>query len=194
MLILASQSSVRRKILAEAGIPFTAQSPAMDENAAKKSFPTTEAGPLAEALAAAKALSVSGLQPEAHVIGADQTLSCEGEIFHKPSSIDGARRQLIGLRGRTHVLHSALSCARNGKIIWAFRDDAALTMRLFSEVFLDNYLAVSGPAAMTSVGCYQLEGQGVQLFDRIEGDYFTVLGLPLLPLLKFLREIGKLPS
>jgi len=123
------------------------------------------------------------------VIGADQTMACEGAAYDKPADMAAARTHLQQLRGRTHTLHSAVSIVRDGESLWAHLDDARLTMRDFGDDVLDDYLVQTGDAALTSVGCYRLEGLGAHLFTRIEGDFFTILGLPLLPLLGFLRQV-----
>lgn len=193
-LILASTSRIRGELLAKAGITFEALAPDVDETELKRSAPGLSPGDLAQKLAAAKAVSVTNRYPGALVIGADQVLNLGGRAFDKPDSIETARRQLTDLRGRRHVLETALCCAEDGKIVWRHLGQAQLTMRDFSESFLADYLREVGPDVMTSVGGYKLEGRGAQLFDKIEGDYFTILGLPLLPLLDFLRRRGVLPA
>jgi septum formation protein len=191
-LALASTSRIRGELLSKAGLAFTAMHPEVDENALKKSLKAASPGDLAQSLAAAKAVSVANRMPEALVIGADQVLNLAGKAFDKPGSRDEARRHLLELRGRPHVLETAICCASAGKILWDHLGRATLTMRAFSENFLDDYLDHMGSDITTSVGAYKLEGLGVQLFDSIEGDYFTILGLPLLPLLDFLRRQGAL--
>lgn len=190
-LILASGSRTRLAMLVEAGLEMRAVTPDLDERAAEA--PLREAGlggaDIAMVLAEAKALSV-GPQSGALVVAADQTLTCEGRRFDKPADMAMARRQLLALRGRTHTLHSALAVARDGEVVFSHLDEAHLAMRDFTPAFLGRYLAAIGDEALASVGGYRLEGRGVQLFDRIEGDYFTILGLPLLPLLAFLRGEG----
>jgi septum formation protein len=189
-LILASGSAVRATLLRQAGLVFEIQNSRVDEDVIKESFTVsnnTDIDALTLELAAAKANAVSALHPNALVIGADQILSCENHRYDKPRDMDEARANLMKFRGRPHRLHSGVVIAQAGKIIWQHSDHADLTMRDFSDAFLDNYLAEVGPKVMASVGCYQLEGLGVQLFDKIEGDYFTILGLPLLPLLEVLR-------
>jgi septum formation protein len=126
------------------------------------------------------------------VIGADQVLELDGERLTKPADMEEARRQLLRLSGRTHQLHSAIACARGGGILWQHSETAHLTMRKFSPAFVGHYLAAIGAGALNSVGAYQLEGRGIQLFDKVDGDYFGILGLPLLPLLAFLRSEGVL--
>jgi septum formation protein len=148
------------------------------------------AGDIARMLAKAKAEDVSRRHPQAVVIGADQVLALEGDLFSKPDSAASARRDLLRLRGRTHTLHSAVALARGGKTDWSHVATASLTMRAFSDQYLDRYLERCGPAVQTSVGAYQIEGPGIGLFERVEGDYFTIIGLPLLPLLAELRRRG----
>jgi septum formation protein len=149
---------------------------------------------LATILATEKACAVSRRDPEALVIGADQLLACGTEWLDKPRDLGEARHQLLGLRGRTHVLATAVCAAREGVPIWHATSAPELTMRHFTEEFLDAYLAAEGEALLSSVGAYRLEGRGVQLFSRISGDYFAILGLPLIELLGFLRERGLLPA
>jgi septum formation protein len=187
-IILASTSKIRNSILLNAGLSFSCQAPSLDEETAKSNLGDISAKNLASELAKLKALSIEATT--GIVIGADQTLSCHNTIFHKPESLTAARSQLNELRGETHTLHSALACTQNGKIIWSTCEEAHLTMRNFSDSFLETYISVCGNDIQNAVGGYQLEKQGVQLFDEIEGDYFTILGLPLLPLLTFLRKSG----
>jgi septum formation protein len=149
---------------------------------------------LAEALAELKARQVTSRHPGVIVLGGDQILECEGRRFDKPASPAEARRQLQDLAGRGHRLISTVVAFRDGQRLWHHAGEARLTMRRFSEDFLDAYLAAAGPAVLDSVGGYQLEGPGVQLFSKVEGDYFTILGLPLLPLFEFLRAQGELPT
>lgn len=193
-LILATASTARRAVLAAAGLRFTAQAAAVDEAAIKESaqaegIPVEDAAML---LAEAKAQRIARRHPEALVIGADQMLVCEGRWFDKPVGMDGAREHLRALRGRTHELVSAMVCWRGGARIWQHLARPRLTMRDFSDDYLEAYLAAEGEAVLTSVGAYRLEGLGVQLFDRIEGEHSAILGLPLLPLLGFLRQHGVL--
>lgn len=187
-LVLASKSDVRGKILAAAGLRFEIRPAQIDERAEE-----AKAGPLdpvavARLLARKKAGSVAATQPGRLVLGADQTLAHGGKRFSKPANRAEAARQLRELRGRTHELNSALALVRDGQVQFEHVDHARLTMRDFSDAFLNDYLDMAGAAALASVGGYQLEGVGVHLFERVEGDYFTILGLPLLPLLAFLRE------
>ena len=183
-------------LLANAGVVFQVVPAALDEREAEK--PLLEAGATPEdvalALAMAKAVMVSELHPEALVIGADQTLDLDGSRLTKPADMEAARRQLLSLAGRVHHLHSAVACAKSGALIWQAVDSAHLTMRNLAPDFIGRYLTQAGPAVLQSVGAYQLEGLGAQLFDSVEGDYFTVLGLPLLPLLGCLRMQGVLDS
>lgn len=192
-VILASTSRARGALLAGAGVAFTAESPGVDEAEAKGRLLSEGADPkkVAEVLAGLKAVAVSARKPGL-VIGADQTLELDGELFDKAENLEQARVRLAAMRGRTHRLHSAVVVAQNGAPVWETTDTAHLHMRDFSDRFLDAYLAESGPELLGSVGCYLLEGPGVQLFERIEGDYFTILGLPLLGLLEFLRQQGAL--
>lgn len=194
LLILASASAVRASLLRQAGLDFHVRDSRVDEDAVKKSFAgSTDDGDtdaLALRLAEEKALAVSRAEPGALVIGADQIMSCETRRFDKPRDMVEARDNLLFLRGRTHTLHSAVVLALDGEVVWGHSARADLAMRDFSDTFLDWYLKTLGEKVKTSVGCYQLEGPGIQLFERIEGDYFTILGLPLLPLLAELRDRG----
>ncbi|MFO1161754.1 MAG: Maf family protein [Reyranellaceae bacterium] len=191
-LILASASPSRRLLLAQAGLDFAIEPSGVDEDEVKRSLLGEHARPgdIATTLAEMKAKRVSARHIGALVIGADSTLACNGRLFDKPPTLAAARQQLAELGGKTHELHSAVVVARNGARIWQAADHGLLTMRPFSDSFLDAYLARAGEAVCTSVGAYQLEGLGAHLFSRIEGDYFTILGLPLLPLLAFLAEHG----
>lgn len=199
-LILASGSAVRRKLLTDAGLAFTAEDSRVDEDAIKAGFAGSdrnteeETDELALKLAEAKALAVSAKNEGALVVGADQILSCEGRRYDKPKSMEEARANLLAFRGRPHILHSGLVLVKDGGTLWNLTARATLTMREFSETFLDAYLAEAGERVMKSVGCYQLEGPGVQLFEKIEGDYFSILGLPMLPLLDELRRHGVVKS
>jgi septum formation protein len=193
-LVLASTSSIRGELLTRAGLAFDAVHPEVDENELKKTSTAVSPGSLALSLAAAKAVSVANRIPDALVLGADQVLNLQGRAFDKPESVDAARRQLVDLRGQSHVLETALCCVLGGDVVWQHLGRATLRMRSFSDGFLDEYLRQMGPEVTTSVGAYKLEGLGAQLFDAIEGDYFTILGLPLLPLLDFLRRQGALAA
>jgi septum formation protein len=185
----------RQRMLADAGLSFTAVAPSCDEDFAKARFRSEALAPRAqaEALAELKALSVSGTEP-GFVIGADQMLAIDGAVLDKPASAMEAREHLRRLRGRSHELITAAVVAEGGAVIWRCVAIPRLTMRRFSDAFLDAYLETAGDHVLRSVGAYQLEGLGAQLFEQVEGDYFSVLGLPLLPLLKFLRERGELAS
>ena len=188
-LILASKSPARMMLLKNAGISCEAMPATVDERAIEGPLVAAGRNPaeIALALAEAKARAVSRMEPAATVIGADQTLEAGGERWHKPGSIGQARRQLEELAGRTHALHSGVAAARAGEVVWRYLDTARLTMRALSASFIEAYLARIGDDALASVGAYQVEGSGIQLFDRIEGDFFTILGMPLLPLLGWLR-------
>ncbi len=191
-LVLASGSAARQAMLSAAGIAFTADPPAVDEAGVKAALGTegASAGDVAEALAELKATRISRRAPGALVLGCDQMLDCEGTWFDKAETLEEARAALQSLRGRTHRLLSAAVIVRDGQRVWHQVAEARLTMRPFSDDFLDGYLAAAGPDILGSVGCYHIEGLGVQLFDRIQGDTFTIRGLPLLPLLGFLRGWG----
>ncbi|MCR4524357.1 MULTISPECIES: Maf family protein [Bosea] len=190
-LILASGSATRRDMLLAAGIPVEVVKPDIDERAVEK--PLVDRGvpadQVAAALACAKALAVSRDRPGRLVLAADQTLTCDGVPFHKPVDMVAAERQITALAGRTHELHSAVVIARNGAPLAEELEAARLTMRPLQPEFIARYLAVAGSAALSSVGGYQIEGPGAQLFDRIEGDHFTILGLPLLAVLTALRDL-----
>lgn len=195
-VVLASASPARAALLRAAGVAMSVDVAAIDETEVKASLVTAGAAPdaIADKLAELKAQRVSRRHPGSLVIGADQVLDCEGVLFDKPADLAEARRQLLALRGRRHQLSSAVVLVRDGARIWQHTGRASLVMREFSPAFLERYLESVGAAALQSVGGYQLEGLGAQLFARIEGDYFTILGLPLLPLLDILREHGVLPS
>jgi len=195
MIVLASASSARRALLAAAGVGVTVDPARIDENPVKRSLRDSRTHPaaIAENLAVLKALDASVRAPGALVIGADQTLDLNGTDFDKPRDRAEARSQLQALRGQTHRLYSAVAVVRGGETRWRHVAEACLTMRDFSDAFLDDYLDRSGASVLSSVGGYQLEGLGAQLFSAIEGDFFTILGLPLLPLLEFLRIDGDLP-
>lgn len=191
-LILASASSARQSVMAAAGLIFTAQAAAVDEAAIKESTRAEglPAGEAAMLLAEAKARRIAGRRPEALVIGADQILVCDEAWFDKPPDLAAARTQLMALRGKPHELVTAVVCWRNGRRIWQHLARPRLSMREFSEPFLDAYLAAEGEAVLGSVGAYRLEGLGVQLFSAIEGEHSAILGLPMVPLLGFLRGHG----
>lgn len=191
-LILASKSAARRAMLEGAGVPFAVQVADVDEDAVKALHDPADAGGLAIELARIKALAVSRRDPEAWVLGADQTLAFEDSLVSKARSMAEARDGLSAMRGRTHHLHSGAALARNGQVVWAGADVAAMHMRDFSDAFLDAYLQTEGEGLLGCVGAYRLEGMGSQLFAAVEGDYFTVLGLPLWPVLEELRRAGVL--
>jgi septum formation protein len=186
-LILASQSPVRRALLANAGISFEAIPAAIDERAVQQISGLSAPGDVAALLAREKALSVSMGHAGRFVVGADQTLALGERLFSKPADRAQAADQLRALAGRCHELHSAVVVARDGKILFADASTAQMTMRRLGEAMIDAYLDQAGDIVTSSVGAYQLEGLGVHLFERIEGDHFTILGLPLLQLLAFLR-------
>lgn len=190
-LVLASASLSRRRMLEAAGLVFEVDPPRTDEEAAKASLRAAGMQPRdqADALAELKALSVSRRRPE-FVIGADQMLAVDGDVLDKPRDMTEARSHLQRLRGKTHELLTAAVVAREGAIIWRHIDTPRLKMRAFTDGFAEDYLEQVGERALASVGAYQLEGLGAQLFERVDGDFFSVLGLPLLPLLAFLREHG----
>lgn len=194
MIVLASTSPTRQSLLANAGIAFHIEPPNINETALVASNPSWSPPETAYNLATAKACDVSHARPHHTVIGADQVLACDGRIYSKPRDNDDGRRQLLQLRGKTHSLISSVVSARNGVQIWTVTQTAVLRMRCFSSEFLEAYLSKSSDHLTSSVGGYQLERQGLQLFDSIEGDYFTILGLPMLPLLQHLRFIGELQS
>lgn len=191
-LILASTSPFRRMLMRNAGLEFTCESPGVDERQIERRENLNDAEDIAVALAREKALAVGVRNPEALVIGCDQTMSLDGTVFHKPDGLESARRQLLELRGRCHRLNSAIVLTSGSEILWSFVGIANLTMRQFSDEFLESYLERVSSKACQSVGGYQLEAEGVQLFSGIEGDYFTILGLPLIPLLERLRTLGVL--
>lgn len=194
-LILASTSSSRRALLTAAGIAFDAFAPGVDEAAIKEAMPAASGQEIAELLAQTKAVQVSRRRPEPLVLGADQVLQADdGMLLDKPADKNQAREHLRQLSGRTHTLISAAVVAQGGAPIWRATAQARLTMRLLSDRFIDDYLTLEGEAVLGSVGCYLIEGRGAQLFERIEGDHFTIMGLPLLPFLQFLRLRGDLPS
>jgi septum formation protein len=191
-LILASQSTARQALLANAGIPFEAIPAGLDELAIQLASALSAPREIAALLARDKALFVSEKHPGRYVVGADQTLMLVDRLFNKPSGRAQAATQLRTLAGQTHELHSAVAVARDGEILFEDVSIARMTMRPLDATTISAYLDAAGEAVTTSVGAYQLEGLGVHLFERIEGDHFTILGLPLLPLLKFLRSQGLL--
>ena len=194
-LTLASKSAARAAVLIGAGVPFDTAGSGVDEDAVKRDLLAEGAGPkaIAEALAEAKAAAVSLSRPGL-VIGADQTLDLAGELHDKVETLEEARERLLHLRGKSHQLHSAVVVAESGQVVWRETASATLTMRDFTDTFLGSYLAQEGDAALGSVGCYRLEGPGAQLFSKIQGDYFAILGLPLMGLLELLRRRGILTA
>ena len=189
-LYLASQSPTRARLLRAAGVPFEYVAAAVDEESVKEAMIGEGATPaeIADALAELKAVKGSLRERSALVLGCDQVLACDGQLYSKPSSIDEARAQLFSLRGRTHDLLTAAVIARDGQAIWRHLDRARLLMRDFSEHFLEEYLAAMGDNVTATVGGYEVERLGAQLFARIDGDHFSIQGLPLLPVLAILRE------
>lgn len=192
---LASKSTARAALLTGAGVHFAIRGSGVDEAAMKGGLLADGATPreVADALAELKAVRVSQRTPGL-VIGADQTLDLDGALIDKAENLDAARAHLLALRGRSHALHSAVVVARDGQPIWRELKTARLGVRAFSDEWLDGYLAREGEAVLGSVGCYRLESEGLQLFDRLDGDYFTILGLPMIGLLDLLRRHGALPT
>ena len=191
-IILASGSRFRKAMLEAAGVDIDVVPASIDERAVEKTLAGTGASPedVAQVLAEAKAIDVSEKNPGRLVLGCDQTLSLGDELFHKPADMEEARRHLLKLSGRTHQLNSAAVLARNGETLWRDVGIARMTMRKLEPGFIGRHLARVGPMALNSVGAYQIEGEGIQLFEKIQGDHFTIVGLPLLPLLKELRDLG----
>jgi septum formation protein len=195
-LILASASPTRCRLLAAAGVEFRHEPASLDEEVIKQDFRRRgrSATDCALALAESKAMAVAGLRPDALVIGADQILRCQGRWFDKPTRLEDARNQLQLLRGVAHELVTAVCAVTDGSRVWSAANSARLTMRQFSDQFLDAYLDAEGQAVLGSVGAYHMEGRGIQLFSRIEGDYFSILGIPLVDLVCFLRDYQVLPA
>ena len=195
-LILASGSATRRTMLENAGLTIIVDRPDVDEGAVKAEGRANElsAGAVAQRLAAAKAIQVSGRHPGRFVLGADQMLECEGQWFDKPANRAAAAGQIRQLSGGAHTLFSAVAAVRNGTVIWQCLDSAELSVRQLSPEFIESYLDRMGDAVLSSVGGYQVEGLGIQLFDAIRGEHLTILGMPLIPLLAFLREQGAIAS
>ena len=194
-ITLASNSAARMAILRNAGVVFEAVGAGVDEDAAKAGLLAEGASPrdVADALAELKAFKVSTKRPGL-VIGSDQTLELDGALIDKVDTVEAARDRLIQMRGKVHKLHSAVVVARDGRPIWRVVETAKLSVRPFSDAWLDGYLQRRGEHILHCVGCYELESEGVQLFDAIDGDYFTILGLPLVGLLDFLRLHGALAA
>lgn len=194
-LVLASKSQSRRAMLTDAGVPFTAQAADVDERAIEAGLPGATPADVALALARAKALAVARQAPtEALVLGSDSLVSVEGRRFDKPASRDDAAEHLRFFSGRTMELHSAAALVRDGQVLWDHADLARLKVRPLSEAFIAQYLAAEWPAVSGCVGVFRIEALGVQLFDEIAGNHFTVLGMPLLPVLGALRRHGLMPS
>lgn len=192
-LILASASATRRKLLEGTGLTFSTKSSDLDEAAMRTAMGvegTVEPSDVAEVLARAKAEDVSAQVGEAFVIGGDQVMSAGGKIYGKPQSMEDARTRLLDLSGKSHQLHTAVVIATAGATVWSYTDVATLTMRRLSPEFVGRYLAAAGEGVLGAVGAYQIELLGIQLFEKIEGDFFSILGLPLLPLLDALRREG----
>jgi septum formation protein len=193
-LVLASKSAIRHALLRDAGVPVEVQPADIDERTIEQQSPARDAGELAALLAREKARTIAARLPGRLVLGADQTLALGEQRFSKPGDRAGARAQLKALRGRTHELHTAVALVRDSTIVFEHREVARLTMRAFSDSFLESYLDAVGAAVTASVGGYQLERIGIQLFERIEGEHFVILGLPLVALLQYLRQAGWLAA
>jgi septum formation protein len=193
-LVLASRSAPRRAMLEAAGIPIEVCSPDLDERAVEAAAGPRSPADAARLLACEKAKAAARHMPHLLVVGADQTLALGERRFDKPRDRAAAREQLMTLAGKTHLLHSAVALARDGEVLFDGTDTASLTMRNLSGPFLDRYMDAAGSAVLDSVGAYQLEKLGIHLFERVDGDHFTILGLPLLKLLEFLRRTGSLAT
>lgn len=191
-LILASKSSYRAQLLNSAGVDFVVHGAKIDERAIEEPLlkANMNEADIAMILAQTKAVSVSEEFDDAIVIGSDQTLGFENSLLHKPEDMEAARRRLLLLSGKTHQLNSAVAMAKNGEIIWHHSETALIKFRTLDPAFVGRHLARVGDKALTSVGAYQIEGEGIQLFEKINGDFFSIMGLPLLPLLNELRQLG----
>jgi len=189
-LVLASASASRAGLLRAAGVEFSVHPADLDEAALMAGMAGSQAASVVLALAGAKALTVSAARPGALVLGGDTVIALDGDLVSKCADMAAARALLQRMSGKDHLLVSAAALARDGNVIWRHASPVRMTVRPLSPAFLDAYLAAEGPAILSSVGCYHYEGRGAQLFDRVEGDYFSVLGLPLLPLLAALRQEG----
>lgn len=195
-LVLASASLIRLQLLQSAGLAVTAHPARIDEAALRAGLAAETVAPrdIADALAAAKARKITERHPDALVLGCDQVLACHNRVWSKPETRADARQQLQTLRGQSHQLLSALVLYHEARPIWRHIGTARLTMRAFSDAYLDSYLDRNWPAIAQSIGAYQLESEGIRLFSAVEGDYFTILGLPLLPLLSYLTQREFIPS
>lgn len=195
-IILASASAIRAALLGNAGLRLTTAVARVDEESLRQAMTAEGASPRdqADALAELKAARIAGRNPEAVVIGCDQVLDLDGQVLGKPETIDAARAQLTRLRGRSHKLHSAVVLYEGNRPVWRHVEEVRLTMRAFSDDYLDDYLQRNGAGLLDSVGGYKLEEEGVRLFSEVRGDYFTVLGLPLLPLLNYLAQRGMIAA
>jgi len=193
-LVLASGSRSRKALLTAAGVSFIADPADLDEDALMASLAQAGAEAMAQRLAEQKALTVSRRHPGKIVLGGDSVIAFEDGYLSKCASLEEAHTLLQRLSGRTHLLVSAAALARDGALLWTHASPCRMTMRILSQEFLEDYLASEGEAILSSVGCYHFEGRGAQLFDRVDGDYFSVLGLPLLPVLAQLRKEGLLAS
>ncbi|MDE3116871.1 MAG: septum formation protein Maf [Pseudomonadota bacterium] len=191
-LILASASATRASLLHAAGVPFEVRPAHVDEDAIKDNMRAdgADARAIADALAEAKALRISLSCPGELILGADQVLDFDSELVSKSPDLEAGAALLRRLRGKAHKIVTAAALARDGLVLWRHVTVATMTMRDFSDAFLANYLAVEGEALLSSVGCFQIEGRGLQLFSRIDGDYYSILGLPMIPLLTALRAQG----
>lgn len=195
-ILLASASTIRATLLRNAGLSFTTQIARVDEESLRAAMTAEGASPRdqADALADLKAARVAGRNPDAVVIGCDQILDLDGGVHGKPDTVDAARAQLQALRGRTHKLHTAIVLYEAGRPVWRHVEEVRLTMRAFTDAYLEEYLQRNAPAIFGSAGAYQLEGEGVRLFSEVRGDYFSVLGLPVLPLLNYLGQRGMIAA
>jgi len=191
-IVLASTSAIRRRILTDAGVDFDAESPGVDEDAIKDAMADATAEEVARALASAKAQAISKRRPDDWVLGGDQVLRFDGKLYDKVGTMAQARNRLENMRGQPHELVGAIALARDGAVLACHTEVSRMEMRDFSDAFLDAYLERAGEGILGSVGCYQYENLGAQLFERVDGDFFAILGLPLLPVLGLLRLHGAL--
>lgn len=191
-IILASKSAHRQELLKNAGVTFDAVTADINEREIEKPLLEANLGgeDIAEVLAIAKAIEVSKSNPYAYVIGCDQTLSLDGELLHKVKTMEEAQRRLLLLSGKTHQLNAAVSLIQNGEVLWSHVEVAKIKFRDLDPGFIGRHLSDAGEKILSSVGAYQIEGLGVQLFEKVEGDYFSIIGLPILPLLAKLRSLG----